>query len=206
MPRLSQNLTPWDGSPASTTELQGCLITEQDFSEVKHLFIDDCIAQNTIATGAALKNFEVTDATFTRFEAAALRAYQTNFLRVEIRDSRLTGADFPEAVFKDCTFKNVKCDESGFRFARFERVRFENCVLSAADFAQATLSNVTFSGCELDGTNFAGAHCKQVGFESDNLSACKGIVGLKGATISSEQLVQIAPLLAAELGFNMVDS
>ena len=78
-------------------------------------------------------------------------------------------------------------------------------MLNKADFYQAKLTHVTFSNCELEQTNFDQAVCQAADFRGENLSLVQGILGLKGAMVSQEQLVQIAPLLAAELGFVITD-
>jgi len=114
-------------------------------------------------------------------------------------------SEFADGSFEDCTFRNVKFDEAGFRFATFKRVRFENCMLRAADFGNARFTHVVFTGCDLTDANFASAHCSSVDIRAQDIVAAKGVLGLKGATISTEQLMQLAPLLAAELGFRLED-
>jgi uncharacterized protein YjbI with pentapeptide repeats len=145
----------------------------------------------------------MTDVVCTRLESAALQAYKANLLRVHTADSRFTGAEFAEGHFEDCVFQGAKFDEAGFRFGTFKRVRFENCMLRQADFSNAKLTQVTFTGCNLEAANFVSAACKDVDVTTEDLTTVKGILGLKGATISEVQLLQLAPLLAVELGFRI---
>lgn len=76
-------------------------------------------------------------------------------------------------------------------------------MLRSGDFSNAKLSHVTFSGCDLEQTNFIAADCHDVDVSTEDLTVAKGILGLKGSTISTEQLMQLAPLLATELGFRI---
>jgi len=202
-PKLPTQLAAWDGQGDSRLEFDGVTVSDADIASAHHVAIDGSKLAGIQMLGAVLEKFDCNDSEIIRLEAAALQAYKTNFLRVVVTDSRLTGAEFAEAVFEDCVFKNVKFDEAGFRFARFTRVRFENCVLRAADFSNAQLRHVTFTGCDLEATDFVSATCSNVDVTGEDLALVKGILGLKGATISTEQLMLLAPLLAGELGFHV---
>ncbi|HSX30989.1 MAG TPA: pentapeptide repeat-containing protein [Candidatus Saccharimonadales bacterium] len=203
-PGLPAQLDTWDEGVDSNLEIDRALVRGADFSSVAKLYIDSSKLDNVALTGADLEKLECADTVITKLEAAALRAYKANLLRVVLNDSRLTGAEFAETHFEDCVFKNVKFDDVGFRFATFKRVRFENCILRAADFSNAQLAHVTFSGCDLEAANFISAECKGVDISSEDLTTIKGVLGLKGASISTEQLIQLAPLLATELGFKVI--
>lgn len=204
-PQLSQALNEVgiDTNSENELELRDCKVNGQELSFAKNLQVDNCRIESSTLASAKLNKFDATDAILERLEAAGAQSRQTAILRVQLQNSRFTGADFPEAHFEDCHFKNVKFDEAGFRFASFKRVIFENCVLKRADFSHAKLTKVKFEGCDLELTNFDTVTCVEVDLGSENLSSCQGILGLKGAIITDEQLIQIAPLLANELGFKL---
>jgi len=174
-----------------------------DWTDCTSAIIDSSKIESTLLSAVTLDKSELTDVVCTKLEAAALQAYKTKFLRVEFSDCRLTGSEFAEGQFEDCTFSNVKFDQAGFRFASLKRVRFENCNLRAIDFSNAKFSQVTFVGCDVGEANFVSASCSNVDISGQELTGIKGILGLKGSTISEEQLMQLAPLLASELGFNV---
>ena len=202
-PKVQPVLSDWQGTPELETELRDCLVADKSFASSKRLLVEGCKLKAIGLTSARFDKLEVTDTFMYHIEAAGMRSYGANFLRSEIADCRFTGADFAEAQFEDCIFKNVKFDEAGFRFVTFKRVRFENCVLRQADFSSAKLSHVSFEDCELEDSNFANGVCGKVDLGNENLTNVKGVLGLKGANISDEQLIQIAPLLAVELGFKL---
>jgi uncharacterized protein YjbI with pentapeptide repeats len=203
-PKLSVRLAAWDDQPEPELELDGVAVDGADLTMVRRMMIDSSKLVNVQVIGVVLDTFEASDSQIARLEGAALQAYRTNFLRVMVADCRLTGAEFAEGEFTDCVFRNVKLDEAGLRFAQFTRVRFENCMLRAADFSNARLNHVTFSGCDLAAANFGSAKCTNVDVSGEDLSQVKGILGFKGATISTEQLMLLAPLMANELGFRVV--
>lgn len=203
LPKLPQQLGVWDGEVEAQLELDGALLTGADLAACERIYADASKFEKCIFTGANLNAFVATDVVFSRAEAAAMRGYKANLLRVQVSDSRFSGAEFAEGQFEDCHFKNVKFDEAGFRFASFKRVVFEDCVLQQADFTNAKFSHVVFRGCELEGASFVSVDCSHVDVSTENLTECKGITGLKGATISELQLIQLAPLFASELGFHI---
>jgi uncharacterized protein YjbI with pentapeptide repeats len=202
-PKILPQLDEWMGIVGAEIELADCVVGDKDFSAVQRLEVEGCKLAGVNLTGAKLAKLQMSDAVLSRTEAAGMHAPEAACLRMIIQDSRFTGADFGEALLEDCTFEAVKFDEAGFRFVAFKRVRFLNCVLRGADFSGAKLSNVYFSGCDFDGTNFDNATCKLVDLRGENLANVKGIFGLKGATVSSEQVVQLAPLLAAGAGLDV---
>jgi Pentapeptide repeats (9 copies) len=179
-------------------------IHDANFSKTQRLDVEGC-KLDRINLNAKLDKFSISDSLLRHIEGVGLRSYKPSFLRVVMEGSRFTGADFGAGSFEDCTFKNVKFDEAGFRFTHFKRVRFEQCVLHEADFSEAKFTHASFEGCDLELTNFDKAVCKYVDLRGENLTSVKGILGLKGATITNEQLIHIAPMLAAELDFTVND-
>ncbi len=181
------------------------LVLKEELKSIQKLRVEASKLSGTLMNGLKLDKCELSDVAVKAADITAFQTYKASFQRVSFVDTRATGADFAEGYFEDCLFKNVKLDEAGFRMAQFKRVCFENCVLNKTDFYQAKLSQVRFENCELEYTSFDQALCKSVDLRGENLSLIKGILGLKHAIISQEQLIQIAPLLAHELNFSISD-
>jgi len=190
--------------PADTeVELERCSVHGVDFSDVKKLEIDGCAVSSAVLTGVAVSKLRCSDAKLTNIEAAGLRSQDGAWLRTVVKNSRMTGADLGASLFEDCTFEGVKLDEAGMRFATLKRVVFKDCVLRGADFTGANLSHVTFIKCDLEGTNFDRASCTAVDMRGEKLAEIKGVNGLKHVRVSEEQLIELAPLLALELGLDV---
>jgi uncharacterized protein YjbI with pentapeptide repeats len=201
-PLLPAQLGEWDGTGDPEVEIDRAAVRGADISG-ERLSVDGSRLERCSMIGAAYDACSLTDVECVRLEAAGVHAYKANLLRVAFADCRCTGAEFAEARFEDCAFKNVKFDEAGFRFATLTRVRFESCLLRQADFANARLHHVTFTGCDFEGADFTSAVSKNVDIRGEDITQARGVLGLKGATISTEQLIQLATLLASELGFTV---
>lgn len=182
-------------------EVENNHIKEQSLEEVYKLRAENSRFESCVFTGQSFEKIELHGVTIQKSDMSNLRTYQASLQKTILKNLRATGADFPEAEIKDCLFKDVKFDNTGFKLANLKRVRFENCILKQADFYKATLHDVTFSGCELEGANFDQATFRSVDFRGENIAQVKGIASFRGAIISNEQLYQIAPLIAAEIGF-----
>lgn len=202
-PNVPVTLATQDVDVESDMEIDEAWVENIDFASATRVIIAASHLLRAAFTGLSLDKLEMTDVVCDKAEGAALGAYKANLLRVSMADCRFIGAEFAEGHFEDCTFRNIKFDEAGFRFATFKRVRFDGCILRQADFTNAKLTHVTFDNCDLDGTNFVSAHCGAVDVSGESLAQVRGLLGLKGATISAEQLIQLAPLLASELGFHV---
>lgn len=80
---------------------------------------------------------------------------------------------------------------------------FEDCMLDDVDFYGATLKNVEFIGCTIHKITFDAAKMRNVDLSKSTIGKMQGIASLKGATISYDQLIQLAPYFAAEAGIKV---
>jgi uncharacterized protein YjbI with pentapeptide repeats len=62
------------------------------------------------------------------------------------------------------------------------------------------LKNVAFVGCDIEDVEFSGATLHNVDLTESRIVSIKGFHGLKGARITSEQLVALIPYVAQEIG------
>jgi uncharacterized protein YjbI with pentapeptide repeats len=126
--------------------------------------------------------------------------------RVRIRGVRASGLIVAETEGKDITIGASKLDLANFRFANWSRIEFNNCSFLDADFAGSKFTDIVFSDCDLSGCDFSGAALTRVDLRSSTLSDISGPSGLKGATITTGQLMALAPLLASYVGIIVRDS
>lgn len=181
--------------------------------------------------GTELEDVEGGGSGFTEcaFSAATLtrgRYRRTRFDDVWLEGVRIVGADLAESGWMDCeftsgllaglqahgtqmrrvVFHNCKFDSVNLRASALRDVAFANCLLRDVDFAGATLTGVSFPGSTLDGVSLEKAKLAKVDLrEAAGLRITSGVEALKGATISSLQLLELAPVLAQVLGITVDD-
>jgi uncharacterized protein YjbI with pentapeptide repeats len=81
---------------------------------------------------------------------------------------------------------------------------FENCVLVEPDFGGARLERVEFTDCVLKRADLSGVTLTDVDLrQAAELDIARGVERLAGAVISPAQLLDLAPVLAAEMGLRV---
>lgn len=129
--------------------------------------------------------------------------FRSTFVRVVIDSSQMTGLQLPEGNFLDFILSNSRVNLSNFRNATFTKCSFTDIDLSEADFSGSKLTTVRFERCMLDGADLSNCMFDSVEFVDCSLATISGITSFKGVTISEQNLIEIAPILASELGIRV---
>ena len=145
---------------------------------------------DVLIRGGTWSNLEAREATLERVEATGLDAI---------------GLQLPAATLEDCTFADARLNLAAFRHATLERVAFRDCRLEEADFYGATLRSVSFERCVLVGATFAEATLERCELRGCELEGLVGVEWLRGARMPLGDVIQIAALLAAATGIEIVD-
>src|SRR6478735_8915977 len=123
---------------------------------------------------------------------------------VEVVDARLGGVQLHGAVLERVLVRGGKIDYLNLRKARLKDVVFEGCVLVEPDFGGARLERVEFVDCVLKEADLTAAVLKDVDLRAAaELGIARGVDRLAGAVISPGQLMDLAPVLAAEMGIRV---
>jgi uncharacterized protein YjbI with pentapeptide repeats len=101
-----------------------------------------------------------------------------------VRGGKIDFLNLRQARLRDVVFESCVLVEPDFGGARLERVEFVDCALRAADFTAATLTDVDLRGAA-------------------ELDIAAGVDRLAGAVISAAQLLDLAPVLAGQLGIRV---
>ena len=115
----------------------------------------------------------------------AWEIYDADLESVLIEDCRLGFANLAGTVLRDILIRSTRIDELDLSGIEAERVRFEDCQVGTLRLRGGSLSDVDLRGLEM--------------------RVVSGIGSLGGATVSGEQLTELAPLLAQHLGLRVED-
>lgn len=205
MPNISKELNKVTDLAARITadaKLSGILAHKQTLSGVvaKSLTIKDTRFEQIAMTGCELRDCWLDDVVIYNCDISANKLPKLSVDRAVFKSTRLSGIQLHESVLKDVSFVDCKLDLANFRFAKLKNVIFDSCVLTEADFAGATFNNVSFDNCELDKADFSNTKCTKLDLRGSSIVDVIGISSLKGAIVSPEQLISLAPQLAAEIG------
>lgn len=202
-PTLPKYLPPLTASavldPATTLEVVEIQHPSWPAQTAKRLRLEGVRLIEPDLTAAVLREGGWSDVQILGGQLGGLDLTGTSVRRAEISRARLSGAVFIESELRDITIEDCKLDLANFRHAKLLNVHFIRCQLIDADFGGATLHNVEFTACELVSADFSGATLRSVDLRSSTLHSLKGIAGLKGGTLSYDQMVTLLPELAATL-------
>ncbi|WP_064458076.1 pentapeptide repeat-containing protein [Streptomyces hygroscopicus] len=130
----------------------------------------------------------------------------TGWLDGELIGCVLAGLEMFSTRLHRVTFHRCKLESVNLRTATLRSVRFVDCVLRDVDFGGANLTDVAFPGSALEGVRFGTARMAKVDLrEATRLEIAEGHDALRGATIGSGQLAELAPMLAVALGITVRD-
>ncbi|KAB8167305.1 pentapeptide repeat-containing protein [Streptomyces sp. 3MP-14] len=165
----------------------------------------DCALRGCVLDEAVLKGARLLDSLLAEVRGVGVDLMDAELRDVEISDARLGGAQCGGASLTRVLVRGGKIDYLNLRQARLVDVVFEGCVLVEPDFGGARLERVSFDDCELRGPDLTGATLRDVDLRAVSaFEPGRGIDRLAGAVISPAQLVELAPLLAAQLGVRVL--
>lgn len=166
----------------------------------------DCALTGCALDETRLRNARFLDTVLTGPRGVGTDLADATLRDVEVLDARLGGVRSHGAVLERVLIRGGKIDYLNLRTARLRDVVFEGCVLVEPDFGGARLERVEFVDCTLKGVDLTSATLKDVDLRgAASLEIARGVDRLAGAVISSAQLLDLAPVLAAELGIRVED-
>ncbi|MQY23693.1 pentapeptide repeat-containing protein [Nocardia macrotermitis] len=178
---------------------------------------EDLDARGVRFTQSALTTVQITGGTFRygRFDDVWLRAVrwiganlgQSGWLNSEFVECALSGVEAVGVGLRRIRFEGCKFDSVNLRNASVQDVTFSDCVLRDTDFGEATLRRVSFPGTRLDGITLHGASLHDVDLRgATTLDLTAGIDSLRGAMVSTPQLLDLAPAFARAAGIIVRDN
>ncbi|WP_316749717.1 pentapeptide repeat-containing protein [Streptomyces herbicida] len=164
----------------------------------------DCALTGCAFDETRLHHARILDTVLTGARGVGTYLAESTLRDVELVDARLGGTQLHGAVLERVLIRGGKIDCLNLRKAKLKDVVFEGCVLVEPDFGDARLERVEFVDCALKGVDFNGATLTDVDLRGvASLDIARGVGRLAGAVISAGQLVDLAPVLAGELGIRV---
>lgn len=117
---------------------------------------------------------------------------------------RLAAVSAWGSTWRDVTVTGGKIDFLNLRGAKLRDVSFVDCVVTELDLQEGTVDGVSFDGCTLVQPEFGRGRYAGLDLSGATLRDPRGLAGLRGATLSRPQVIELADQLAAELGIVVV--
>jgi uncharacterized protein YjbI with pentapeptide repeats len=212
MPELTDlpfaaHLTPAEGGLTARGDYDTVLFERTDFDEPSAgsaRFLE-CAFSKVSVTGGKLQRARLRDVWIRDLRLTGTNVSESEWLDVTVLASSLAGAQLYGSELRRVVFSGCKLDSVNFRATRLHDVRFEHCVLRDVDFADAELTGCTFAGSQLVRADLSRARLDRTDLRGAELGLIIDAQSLRGAIVSSGQLVALAPVLAATLGLVVSD-
>lgn len=170
--------------------------------------LSGCTFRGCRLDDVVLHQARVDATTFERAAASTIDLSAGDWTDVVVAEPRWGGAQAYGADWRRVTLRGGKIDYLNLRDARLADVLLDDVTVGELDLsgAQATrlvLRDVVVRELVVDGARLGGADL--TGLDTAALRVLRGVGGLRGATITTSQLVDLAPALAAHVGLQVAD-
>jgi uncharacterized protein YjbI with pentapeptide repeats len=191
-----------DDAVLDGVELRGLDLSGQSGVDARLLesAVTDCVLDDVTLDGARIGDCLLTDV-----RSHTLSAVGSTWRDVALTGCRLGAVQLSGAELQRVRVTGGKVDYLNLRDARLTDVVLEGCVVGELDLVGATATRVTLDGCRVERLDVTRATLDRVDLRGADLSGLDGLAHLRGAVISGDQLLELAPALAAHLGVRVVD-
>ncbi|MFF2623506.1 pentapeptide repeat-containing protein [Oerskovia jenensis] len=178
--------------------------------DLSHADLSDVTFERCDLVGLSLHQADLRAATFgesrlERIDAPVLSAPRSVWHDVVLAGSRIGSAELYESAWRSVELVDCKLGYVNLRGATIRDLRFTRCTVDELDLTGAQTLRVAFEGTSVDHLVLAGARLTHTDLRGATLRRITSIERLAGATVGPSQLVEMAPLFAAELGIRVED-
>ena len=178
--------------------------TVTDLAAANARFLECAFTQATF-DGGTLRRARLHEVWLREVRFVATDLAESEWMDATFLGGVLAGAQAHTAQLRRVVFQDGKLDSVNFRSAALTDVRFQDCVLRGVDFSGAELTRVSFPGCRLSDVDLTNVTLAKVDLRGAELDITGDSGSLRGAIISTAQLLDLAPFLAQSLGITVKD-
>ena len=174
-------------------------------SDLSALTLLSCRFSEVFANDTDLAAARLVDCRLERLSATYLHSPRSTWRTVELVDSRigaweLYDADVESLLMENCRLGFTNLAGTAVRDLLIRATRIDELDLSSID-----AQRVRFEDCRVGTLRLHGGSLSDVDLRGLEMRVVSGVGSLAGATINSQQLSELAPLLAQHLGLRVTD-
>jgi uncharacterized protein YjbI with pentapeptide repeats len=162
--------------------------------------IEGSVLRQVDLSGAKLGPLTLVDAVLRGADLSNASLQQVVARRVELRTCRAIGLKLSIELGTDLAVEDCRLD---YAIVHIEKAKGITAFLGCS-FREATisgnLSNVVFADCDFIDTEFRVNQAKNCDLRTSRIDSARGLLSLRGATISPEQAVAASGRIATEAG------
>lgn len=177
------------------------IVSELDLSGAR---LDGVHFAGLVADEADLKGARLSEVHLDQAALTVVRAPRSQWRDVRVT-GRLGSLEAYEAQWRSVHFVGCKLSFVNLRGAELSDVAFTDCIIDELDLIGAVANRVRLSSTRIAHLNLRQARLRDLDLRGATFEVIEGLMDLRGATISHQQLAALAPLFADEVGLNVED-
>ncbi|MCU4672747.1 pentapeptide repeat-containing protein [Microbacterium fluvii] len=166
--------------------------------------IDGCRFDGVRASAWTIRGARLAETSIRRADIPVVSAARSDARDLIVSDSRLGSVDAFDASWRCVRFVRCRLGFLNLRGASLTDVAFDDCTIDELDLLDAKAHRVAFTSTTLGSLTVAGATLTDVDLRGAEIREIVGLAGLRGATISDDQLRQMAPAFADLAGIEVL--
>lgn len=190
--------------PARRADLLAAALELTGVVDLAYATLEQCAVQadadSIDLTGATLLDVDLPEPLI-----ASLRLRNASIRRLRITGGRIGTLDLGDARVAELELRDVRIDYLNLGAARAEDLDVVGCAVRTIDIPQAELTRVRFQATRSDEVDPRGLRAKDVDLRGLDALSYLDVQSLRGTTLSSVQVQQLAPVMAAGLGITVTD-
>lgn len=206
-PRVSDPDLPREFTPASPARSADIIAASLGLSGTVDLAYAT-LEQSTVSADADavdLTGATVVDVEMSGARIASLRMRDAGVRRLRISGGRIGTLDLSEARISELELRDVRIDYLNLAAAKVNDLEISGCAIRTIDMPQSDLTRVRFTATTCDEVDPRGMRAKDVDLRGLDAMTYLDANSLRGTTLSSFQVQQLAPVIAAGLGIQIKD-
>lgn len=183
-------------------QFEGSDVYDRDLSGIT---FEECEFRSVTVNEVSFRSASFLESRFERLNAPAFSAPQSRWRDVTIEYSRVGSAELYRSTWQSVHFINCKLGFVNLRGASIRDLAFTQCTIDELDLGEATAERVAFVGTEIGTLDVSHATLKNVDLRGAEMARISGFDGLKGVTLNSSQVFDMASLFAEYFGIAVED-
>lgn len=202
---LPQPLDPLeDVAPASEYELTEFRISGGQPVADRSAFVE-CAFVDSVTEALSTRHARFVTCTASGSNIVTWNAGGTTWREAALVGGRIGSFDLSGATLDTVHFVGLRIGYLNLVDAKLCDVRFTDCAFETLDLPGASLERVSYHGCTVDEVDLRHCLSKDLDLRGLSFSGLNGVDGLRGATVTEQQCLQLASVFATAAGISVTD-
>lgn len=156
--------------------------------------------------GVTMRRVRIAECRLEELRATSLDTADSTWRDTLLSVGRVGALLAPGAAWSSVRVRGGRLDLVDLSGTNLQDVVLEGCAIGELDLSTAVARDIALEDCKVEILDVSGARLTRADLTGAVLGAVRGVAGLRGATITPAQLLDVAPGLAAHLGIRVRDA